>query len=96
MSKKPSSYENLYTKQINEAVFNQTGHESKKAAESKKLQQQNEATKRNLRIFCYLVVAAGLSLCGYLINLDPGYAVPCAIALGVFVVVAGLVFFMNK
>jgi hypothetical protein len=96
MRDKGSSYENLYTQQISEAVFDQTGHESKKAAAQKKLLEENEGIKRNFRALGYLIFAGFLGVCGYLINLDPANAGPCAVALGAFLVAAGVVYVMNK
>lgn len=96
MSKKGSSYENLYTQQIFDAVSDQTGYESKKKAEKAKIRKESEDTKRNFRALGYLFVAVFLGVCGYLINLDPDNAGPCAVALGVFIVISGLIYFMNR
>ena len=96
MSKKESSYENLYTQQIFEAVSNQSGYESKKQAEKEQIRKEHDNTKRNLRVFGYFLVAGFLGVCGYLINLDPDNAGPCAIALGVFMLVSGFVYFWNR
>lgn len=93
---KPGSYENLYTKQISEAVFDQTGYEQKKDEEKKKIRDENDAIKRHFKLFGWLVFAGFLGVCGYFINLDPANAGPCAIALAVFLGVGGLIYWMNK
>ena len=96
MSNQGSSYENLYTKQINDAVFDQTGYDSKKEEEKKRIHAEGKAVKRQIRAFGALIFACFLGAAGYLINLDPANAGPCAIALVVFLVVSGIVWFMNK
>lgn len=96
MSKKGSSYENLYTQQINNAVFDQTGYDNKKAEEKKKIQQQNAAVRRQIRAMAGLVAVAFLGAAAYLINLDPSNAGPCGIAFGVFLVISGLIYWMNR
>ena len=96
MSNRESSYENLYTKQIEEALGNQPEYENKKQAEKKKVMAENAAFKRHIRLFGYLFFAAFLGVLGYFINLDPANAGPCAVALLVFLITAGIVWFINK
>jgi len=96
MSGKGSHYENLYTQQISEALDSQPGYESKRAAEKKKLQEEAQNVKRNVRAFGGFLFVAFLGACGYLINLDPANAGPCAVALVVFLIVSGVIYVMNK
>ena len=96
VSDRGSSYENLYTKQINEALGNQPEYENKKAAEKKKVMEENAAFKRHIKLFGYLGFAMFLGVLGYFINLDPANAGPCAIALSVFLVVAAIVYVINR
>lgn len=96
MSTKGSSYENLYTQQIADALGEQPGYENKKQAEKAKIKEETQTFKRVLRLFGYLFFTCFLGVCGYLINLDPDNAGPCAIALAVFLGVAGLIWFLNR
>lgn len=93
---KPGRYENLYTQQISEAVFDQTGYEKKKDEEKKKVQAENAAMKRHFKLFGWLIFASFLGVCGYLINLDPDNAGPCAVALGVFLIISVVIWAMNR
>lgn len=96
MSKKGSTYENLYTQQINDALGDQHGYENRKQAEKAKIREETQTFRRVLRLLGYFFCAAFFGVCGYLINLDPANAGPCAVALAVFLVVAGLVWFINR
>lgn len=96
MSKKGSSYENIYTKQISDALFDQTGYESKKEVEKKKNLEKNQAVKRQVRGLMGLVVVAFLGACAYFISLDPDNAGPAGIAFGVFLVISFLIWLMNR
>jgi hypothetical protein len=96
MSKKGSQYENLYTQQISEALGQQHGHDSKRAAEKARMLQETENAKRQVRAFGGLILVAFLGAAAYLINLDPANAGPCAVALGVFIVIAGIFYAMNR
>lgn len=96
MSKKGSSYENIYTQQISEALFDQTGYDEKKSDEKKRIKKQNAATKRQIRAFGGLMVVCFFAAAAYLINLDPANAGPCAIAFGVFLVLSVVIWFMNR
>jgi FtsH-binding integral membrane protein len=96
MSKKGSSYENIYTEQISNALFDQTGYESKKEIEKKKNLEKNEAVKRQVRGLMGLGVVAFLGAASYFISLDPANAGPAGIAFGVFLVLAFLIWLMNR
>lgn len=93
---KQGSYENLYTQQINEALGHQPDYENKKAAEKKKVAAENAAFKRHIKLFGYLLFAAFLGILGYFINLDPDNAGPCAIALLIFLIISGIIWFINR
>ena len=96
MSKKGSSYENMYTQQINDALGAQHGYENKKQAEKAKLREETQTFRYALRVFGFLAIAAVLGLCAYLINLDPANSGPLAIGLAVFLVVAAIIWFVNR
>lgn len=96
MSERKSSYENIYTKQIDDALFDQTGYDSKKEAEKKKNIEQTNATKRQIRAFGGLIIVAFLGAASYFISLDPDNAGPAGIAFGVFLVVGFLIWLMNR
>jgi len=96
MSKKGSSYENVYTQQINNALYDQTGYESKKEAEKQKSIAETNALKRYIRYFGGLLVLAFLAGAAYFINLDPANAGPAGIAFGVFLVLGFVIWLMNR
>ena len=96
MGKKESSYDNLYMQQINEAMGEQPAYNDKKQEEKKRIKSENAAAIRSIRYLGGLIVIAFLGAAAYLINLDPANAGPCALAFLVFLVTAGLVWFMNK
>lgn len=96
MRKSGSSYENIYTKQINDALFDQTGYESKKEAEKKKNIAENAALKKHIRYLGGLMAVCFLAGASYFINLDPANAGPIGIAFGVFLVVGFLIWLMNR
>ena len=96
MSDRKSSYENIYTKQIDDALFDQTGYDSKKEAEKKKNIEATKATKRQIRAFGGLLVVAFLAGASYFISLDPDNAGPAGIAFGVFLVLGFLIWLMNR
>ena len=96
MSERKSSYENIYTKQIDDALFDQTGYDSKKEAEKKKNIEATKATKRQTRAFGGLLLVAFLAGASYFISLDPDNAGPAGIAFGVFLVIGFLIWLMNR
>lgn len=96
MSKRRSAYENEYTKQLEEAVFDQAGYDSKKEEQKKQTQMRNMRQRTIIRICAFLsllVVAIGAY---YLINLDPKNGPPIAVFLTVVAAVAALARWINK
>lgn len=86
----------MYTQQINDALGDQHGYENKKQAEKAKIREETQTFRRVLRLLGFLLVAVVLGVCGYLINLDPANSGPLAIGLGVFLVIAALIWFFNR
>ena len=96
MSQQHNAYDNLYTKKMEEACFDQHGYNKGKQDEKAKIRRENQ---RYRSIWKGSLVAAGLlSLCGvgYVINLDPDNAGPASIFLAVVLFISGLVWFINK
>lgn len=96
MSKKGSSYENIYTQQINDALGDQSGYESKKAQEKRENLARNNTMKRQVRALGGFSVVLVLAGCLYFISLDPANAGPAGMAFGVFLMLAGVIWFMNR
>jgi hypothetical protein len=91
-----SKYENIYTKQINDALFDQSGHESKKQVEKEKTLEKNATLKRQIRAIMGFLVVAFLGACAYFISLDPSNAGPAGMAFGAFLVGAFIIWAMNR
>ncbi len=68
MSKKKSFYENEYTRQLEEAVFDQQGYDVKKAEEKKKVQQERMRHKGLVRVFILFSLFGVLALVKYLLD----------------------------
>ncbi len=81
MAKKRSFYENEYTRQVEEAVFDQRGYDERKVQQKKKVLAENQRHKGLVRIFMFLCLL-GVTVVAYrLINLDPDNAAPIAVIL---------------
>lgn len=96
MSKQHNAYDNLYTKKMEEAVFDQHGYDKGKEDEKARIRRENQ---RYRNMWKGGLVGLGLaSLCGvgYVINLDPDNAGPASIFLAVVLVISGIIWFMNK
>ncbi len=96
MTKKDPTYENLYTQQMQEAVFEQRGYDAQKDKQKKALKRKNETARRFVKAGFVLTGIGLLGVVGYLINYDPSYAGPASIMLAVFMLLSGLVWFINR
>lgn len=96
MSKKDPAYENLYTQQMQEAVFDQRGYDAHKDKLKEEVKKKNESVRRLVKAG-FLITGLGLlGGIGYVINLDPANAGPASILFAVFLMVSGLIWFINK
>ncbi len=96
MSKKKSAYENVYTQQLEEAVFDQKGYDTKKEESKKKVRAEVQRSRGLMKVFVGLSAIAGLLWIGRLINLDPANSGPLAIFVTVVAAVSGFAWFINK
>lgn len=96
MKKQGSSYENIYTKEINDALFDQVGYDSKKQEEKAQVKKERLTVRRQLRAFGGLLLVGILAGAFYFINLDPANAGPVAIALAVFMIISFLIWLINR
>lgn len=96
MAKKKSFYENEYTKQLEEAVFDQKGYDDKKAEEKKKVQAENQRHKGLVRVFIFLCVLGGAVLVKHIMALDEAAAAPVTVFVVLVAIVAMMVRWINK
>jgi hypothetical protein len=96
MAKKKSFYENEYTKQLEEAVWDQKGYDEKKLQEKKKIQAETQRHKGLVRTFYFLCLLGVAVVSMHLINLDPQNAGPITIFLTLAAMVAWFVRWINK
>ena len=54
MAKRKSAYNNEYTRQIEEAVFDQHGYDNRKAEQKKAVQKENIRQRGLIRVFYFL------------------------------------------
>ena len=96
MSKQHNAYDNLYTKKMEEAVFDQHGYDKGKENEKAKIRKENQRYRSAWKAI--LVGGGLLMLCGvgYVINLDPDNAGPASIFLAIVLLISGLVCFINR
>lgn len=96
MAKKKSFYENEYTKQLEEAVWDQKGYDDKKLEQKKKVMAENQRHKGLVRVFMFLCVLGVAVISMHLINLDRDNAGPITVFLSLMAVVAWFVRWLNK
>lgn len=96
MAKKKSFYENEYTKQLEEAVFDQKGYDEKKAEQKKKVQAESSRHKSLVRVFIFLCVLGGAVLAKHIISLDQDNAGPLTVFVALIAIVAWMVRWINK
>ncbi len=96
MSKKDPAYENLYTKQMEEAVFQQRDYDAEKEQQKNLIKKKNRTASVMVKS-AFVLIGLGLLIgLGYVINLDPANAGPSAVLFSIFLVVSGLVWFMHR
>lgn len=66
MAKRKSAYENEYTRQMEEAVFDQRGYDDRKAEQKKQVQQESKRQQHLLRVFYFLCLLL-LAVVSYLV-----------------------------
>ena len=62
MAKRKSAYENVYTRQMEEAVFDQHGYDNRKAEKKKQVLEESQRQKKLHRVFyflCLLLLSIG-------------------------------------
>jgi hypothetical protein len=96
MAQKKSFYENEYTKQLEEAVFDQKGYDEKKNEQKKKVQAENQRHKGLVRVFFFLCVLGVAVISMHMINLDRDNAAPITVFITLMVVVGLFVRWLNK
>lgn len=96
MSKKRSAYENVYTQQLEEAVFDQRGYDTKKEEAKQKVRAEYKRSRGLTKVFVGLTVIAGLLWIGRLVNMDQANSGPLAIFMTVVAAIAGLAWFINR
>lgn len=96
MAKKRSFYENEYTKQLEEAVFDQRGYDEKKAHHKKKVVAENRRQRGLVRVFYALCLLGFLILAKHLLDLDPNNAAPLVMFLCFAAGIFGFVRWINK
>ncbi len=96
MTKKRNFYENVYTKQLEEAVFDQKGYDDKKAEQKKKVQAESQRHKSLVRVFMFLCVLGIAIGAMKLIEMDKDNAGPITIFLSLCAVVFFFVRWINK
>jgi hypothetical protein len=96
MAKKRSAYENEYTKQLEEAVFDQKGYDDKKAEHKKKMKAETNRHKGLVRIFMFLCLLGFFVAAKYILDLDPDNAGPLTVFVSLVAVVAIFVKWLNK
>jgi Flp pilus assembly protein TadB len=96
MSKRRSAYENEYTKQLEEAVFDQRGYDARKEEAKKKVQAESQRHKNLVRIFFFLC-ALGLAVAAYrIMNIEPSSAAPVAVLVTLAALVFAFIRWINK
>lgn len=96
MSKKDPAYENLYTKQMEEAVSEQHKYDAEKEKQKVLIKKQNRTTGIMVKSALVMIGLGLLIGLGYVINLDPANAGPSAVLFSVFLAVCGIFWFMSR
>lgn len=96
MAKKRSFYENEYTRQVEEAVFDQQGYDAKKLQQKKMVMAENQRHKGLVRVFMFLCLLGFTVGAYHLINLDKDNAGPIVVFLVLIGMVYQLVRWINK
>lgn len=96
MTKRRHKYDNIYTKQLEEAVFDQAGYDAKKSAEKERVRKENALHRKNIQgifVLMGLVILGGI---GYAINLDPDSSGPAAMFFAVFLAITAILFLWRR
>ncbi len=96
MAERRKTYDNIYTKQLEEAVFDQAGYDAKKTAEKEKIQKENALHRKNVQGIFVLIGLFLLGGLGYAINLDPDSSGPAAMFLAVFLAISAIIFLWKR
>lgn len=96
MAKKKNFYENVYTKQLDEAIFDQKGYDERKAEQKKKVQAESQRHKGLVRVFLFLCLLGVAIASKKIIDMDPDNAGPLVVFLGLCAVVYGFIRWINK
>lgn len=96
MAKKQNFYENIYTKQLEEAVFDQKGYDDRKAEQKRKVQAETQRHKGLVRVFLFLCLLGVAVVSKRIIDLDPANAGPLVVFLTLCALVFGFVRWINK
>lgn len=96
MAKKKNFYENVYTKQLDEAIFDQKGYDERKAEEKRKVQAENQRHKGLVRVFFFLCLLGTAVVSKKIIDMDPDNAGPLVIFFALVAVVYFFIRWINK
>lgn len=96
MAKRRKAYDNMYTRQMEEAVFDQVGYDAKKEEEKAKIIAENKLQRKNIQGIFVLIGLFLLGGIGYAINLDPDNSGPAAMCFAIFLIVSALIFLFKR